>query len=162
MKKSKRMTESSPVVELLTRVPSGQGAQAESGLVRGVVMAVLKDGVIVVQTTADVCSQVACDFLETGHGPPPELKPGDVVLVLRAGVPGQNGCVLGKVGRYRPAGTVAPPDHVVIEAGETLTIKCGESEIGMRSNGKLLIRGNDVVSRARRTQRIKGGTVAIN
>ncbi len=152
------------VRELLAEPPAIPGSGAASDLVRGAVVSVLDDGVIVVQTSPDECSRIACDFLETGQGQPPGLGPGDLVLVLRPAVPGQNGCVLGRIGRYKAPepGASAPPDHVVIEAGESLTIKCGEGEIGMRKDGKLLIRGNDVVSRARRTQRIKGGTVAIN
>ena len=94
------------------------------------------------------------------------LAPGDLVLVLRPTDPAQNGCVLGRIGRYRPQpaepASSTPPDHVVIEAGEMLTIKCGDSSLDLRKDGKLMIRGNDVLTRAKRTQRIKGGTVAIN
>ena len=83
--------------------------------------------------------------------------------MLRPGGPGQAGVVLGRVGRYRaPEPAPQPPPHVVIEAAEQLTLRCGPSSIDLRSDGKLLIRGDDVVSRATRTQRIKGGTVAIN
>jgi hypothetical protein len=52
--------------------------------------------------------------------------------------------------------------HVVIEATEMLTLKCGESSVALRKDGKTMILGNDVLSRAKRTNRIKGGSVAIN
>ena len=56
----------------------------------------------------------------------------------------------------------ATQPHVLIEAMESLKLVCGESSIELHKDGKLLIRGNDVVTRAKRTNRIKGGSVAIN
>lgn len=55
-----------------------------------------------------------------------------------------------------------PPDEIVIEAGKRFVLKCGEARIEFREDGRLLIRGTDVVSSAKRTNRIKGGSVAIN
>jgi hypothetical protein len=123
----------------------------------------LDNGEIQVQVPPDVSDQFRCDFLQTGNNANLVLQEGDLVLVMRPPGPGQNGCVLGRVGRYVPVKEreQAPP-HVVIEAGETLTLKCGESSVDLRKDGKLMIQGNDVLSRAKRCQRIKGGTVAIN
>jgi hypothetical protein len=119
-----------------------------------------EEGQIGVQLAGDA-AELACDFLETGSDLHPELGAGDLVLVVRPTIPGQAGVVLGRVGRYRAPGP-QPAEQVVIEATEMLTLKCGSSAIDLRSDGKLLIRGHDVLSRATRTQRIKGGTVAIN
>jgi len=83
------------------------------------------------------------------------------LIVLRA-ADGQLGVVLGRIGPYAPAQAAAPAQHVTIEATQTLTLKCGEASVDLRADGKLMIRGEDVLVRARGTQRIKAGTVSIN
>jgi hypothetical protein len=80
--------------------------------------------------------------------------------------------VVGRIADGRPAATrradEAPvtealtPDHVVLQAKQSLTLRAGEASITMRDDGKILIKGHDVVSHAKRTNRIKGGSVAIN
>ncbi|HKM56274.1 MAG TPA: hypothetical protein VJY33_22910, partial [Isosphaeraceae bacterium] len=55
-----------------------------------------------------------------------------------------------------------PPDELIFEAKQSLTLKCGEGSITLRGDGKILIKGKDLVSRAQRMNRIKGGAVAIN
>lgn len=47
-------------------------------------------------------------------------------------------------------------------AKDRLEFRCGKSSIELRNDGKVLIRGTQIVSRASRTNRIKGGSVAIN
>lgn len=54
------------------------------------------------------------------------------------------------------------PDELVIEAGRQLTIRCGEGSLTIRRDGRVLIRGLDIVTRATRANRIKGAQVAIN
>ena len=59
--------------------------------------------------------------------------------------------------------TVVDDDgRVVVQATDRLELRCGEASICLRSDGKIKIRGVDVTTRARRTQRIRGGTVLIN
>ncbi len=78
------------------------------------------------------------------------LRPGDRALVdLQVGV------VLGAL----DDGT---PDELVIEAGRALTIRCGAGSIRLRHDGRVLIEGLDVVTRATRTNRITGGQVVVN
>jgi hypothetical protein len=75
----------------------------------------------------------------------------------------EKGCVLGRVGRYvSPASPDGGPKSIVIEATKDLTLKCGDSSIELRQDGKLLVKATDVVSHAKRTNRIKGGSVQIN
>jgi hypothetical protein len=50
----------------------------------------------------------------------------------------------------------------VIEAREELLLRCGEATISLRADGTIKILGRDVTSWARRRQRIRGGSVAIN
>lgn len=54
------------------------------------------------------------------------------------------------------------PSTHVIEAREELQLRCGEATITLRADGTIKILGRDVTSWARRRQRIRGGSVAIN
>ena len=85
------------------------------------------------------------------------LSAGDQLLAL-LNVSLDQGVALGRVGRYLPS---ASP-HVTLEASESLTLKCGEASIDLRADGKVMVRGEDVLLRAKGTQRIRAGTVSIN
>ena len=50
----------------------------------------------------------------------------------------------------------------VLEAADEVVLRCGEASITLRRNGRVVIRGAQVETRARGTNRIKGGTVKIN
>lgn len=52
--------------------------------------------------------------------------------------------------------------HVVVEAGEALTLKCGKASLTMQKNGRLVLRGTDIASYASGTQRINGAIVEVN
>ena len=86
------------------------------------------------------------------------LAVGDELIALLPEEQGR-GVVVGRVGRYRVA--LAQP-NVTVEATETLTLKCGEASIDLRADGKVMVRGEDVLLRAKGTQRIRAGTVSIN
>jgi hypothetical protein len=43
-----------------------------------------------------------------------------------------------------------------------LSLKCGDASIDLRADGKVMIRGEDVLVRAKGTKRIRAGTVSIN
>jgi len=102
-------------------------------------------------------SSFDCDYLEQGH--PPTLLPGDSLLALPPDGSGR-GIVLGRIGPYREP---QPQARLTLEATEVLTLKCGDVSIDLRaSDGKLMLRGDDVLLRAKGTQRIRAGTVAIN
>lgn len=100
---------------------------------------------------------VRCELLESvGLAP---FEPGDRVLVLPPALPGGLGVVVGRVLPYQQ-GLAAR--RGMLQAGEALSIRCGESSIDLRADGKVMIRGEDVLVRAKGTQRIRAGTVAIN
>lgn len=67
-------------------------------------------------------------------------------------------------GAERPAAVEARVDRerVVIEAQSEIELRCGESSIVLTRDGKICIRGRDVLSRASAGNRIKGGSVRIN
>lgn len=52
--------------------------------------------------------------------------------------------------------------RVVIEAEHEVVLKCGKSSITLRQDGKIVIKGTDVLSRSSGMNRIKGGAVGIN
>jgi hypothetical protein len=49
-----------------------------------------------------------------------------------------------------------------VEADEEIELRCGDATLRITREGKVIVLGNDVLSRARRRNRIKGGTVNIN
>lgn len=51
---------------------------------------------------------------------------------------------------------------LIFTAHEEIVLRCGKSSVTLRQDGKILIQGEHVVSRANGTNRIKGGAVAIN
>jgi len=64
--------------------------------------------------------------------------------------------------RDRLAKPDGPPDVQTIEASKQLVLRCGKSSIELRDDGKLLVSGAELTSRATRLNRIKGSSVAIN
>lgn len=52
--------------------------------------------------------------------------------------------------------------RVVLTGEEEVELRCGEASISLKKNGKLVIRGAYVETRAKGTNRIKGGSVQIN
>lgn len=53
-------------------------------------------------------------------------------------------------------------NRVVLSAKHEIVLKCGEAEIVLRANGRVLIRGVHVETRSKGLNRIKGGAVHIN
>jgi hypothetical protein len=52
--------------------------------------------------------------------------------------------------------------RVVIEGHDEIVLRCGEASITLRRNGRVVVRGAYVETRARGVNRIKGGSVQIN
>lgn len=110
--------------------------------------------------------EVTCELLHSSTEPL-HLARGDKVLLW---LPGGNehGVILGRIGPSQAAepmpdaATEETPEQLVLEAAKNLTLKCGAGSITIRADGKILIKGKDLVSHAQGTNRIKGGSVAIN
>jgi len=95
---------------------------------------------------------------------PLSLAPGDVVLVWQP-APEDQGVILGRLGPSHaptPEASSEPPEELVLEARHSLTLRVGSGSITIREDGKILIKGKDLVSHATRLNRIKGGAVQIN
>lgn len=52
--------------------------------------------------------------------------------------------------------------RLVLDAQQELVIRCGKSRVTLTKDGKVLIKGEHVVSRASSTNKIKGGTISLN
>jgi hypothetical protein len=52
--------------------------------------------------------------------------------------------------------------EILLEGAEEVCLRCGESSLTLRKDGKTLLKGREVLSRASRTNRVKGATVQIN
>jgi hypothetical protein len=129
---------------------------------RARVLRVDADGLVVTEIERSA-GEMRCAWLE-GATAPPFLEPGDIVLVW-VGLNDQPAVLLGRIASVAPltrGSEASIPDELVIEARKNLTLRVGDGSISIRSDGKILIKGKDLVSHAQRTNRIKGGSVSIN
>lgn len=133
-------------------VAAGAPAVVPAAPAQGVVEA-LEKGEVVVRVSAE---RWRCQVLRTHEGPPLVLAIGDSVLITALGP--ARGCVLGRVEAYDPSA----PAELHLRATRSLTVSCGESTLELSAAGKVAVRGVDVVSSAKRKNRIKGGSVEIN
>lgn len=164
-----------PVLAALTK--------QERTLFRAVVVEVLADLTFIVEVQHQSDQPFMLADLVTSSDKPVRLFGGDTVLCWADPEAPNHGLILGRVGPSiaRPqtaddAGETggislsntpeAParetPDSVVLEAKHALTLRVGEGSITIREDGKILIKGKDLVSHAQRMNRIKGGSVSIN
>jgi hypothetical protein len=97
-----------------------------------------------------------CDWL-AGPGAVGGLLAIDDLVLVQPLASGQRAVVMGRIGPY-----TLTPERVTIEAAQELTLRCGESSVELRADGKVMVRGDDVLIRAKGTQRIRAGNVAIN
>lgn len=111
-------------------------------------------------------------LLETAEGSPLRFAPGDRVVLARMScspdlvilgriASGEGGADRGPAARPAEAGSPVP-EELVIEAGRRLTLRVGDGSITIGEDGKILIKGRDLVSHATRRNRIRGGSVSIN
>ena len=52
--------------------------------------------------------------------------------------------------------------QIMIEAEDEIFLKCGKGSIQIRRDGKIIIKGTDLISRSSGPQRIRGASVNIN
>lgn len=52
--------------------------------------------------------------------------------------------------------------RIVLDSDEEVVVKCGKSKIVLKKDGKIVVRGKNVISRASHGNCIRGGTVKIN
>ena len=128
--------------------------QPVGSIASGTVVAIRPDGLIDVACPGG--ETLSCAWLENAGNLGVELAAGDAVLLSRHAEDAPP-VVIGRIGRYgRPAA------RVTLEAGQTLSLKCGDASVDLRADGKVMVRGDDVLVRAKGTNRIRAGSVAIN
>ena len=70
--------------------------------------------------------------------------------------------VLSPPAPQQPAVAQVDGKRVVIEGKDEVVLRCGKASITLRRNGRVVIRGVELETRARGLQRIKGGKIEIN
>jgi hypothetical protein len=73
-----------------------------------------------------------------------------MILGFVAGVPSE------------PDGRAAVPDTIKVRANEEIQFRCGKASLTLRRDGVVIVRGEQVISRAAKKNRITGGSVQIN
>lgn len=115
---------------------------------------------------------IPCDFLKTSSSPPPHLNPEDLVLYAMDEIESR-GYVLGVIKKYQANEDMANNQltHPNIEqdlreikfnAKERIELRCGKSSLTLNKDGKVVIKGVQVTSRAREVNKVKGAAVQIN
>ncbi len=125
--------------------------------VRGTLVDIRSDGYLCV--CLEDGNEVLCEWLTGPSNKDCVLELGDTLLVLSDFTKPSASVALGRIGRY--SAPTIPLNHT-IEASRSLSLRCGESSIDLRADGKVLIKGDDVTVRAKGTKRIRAGTVSIN
>jgi hypothetical protein len=96
----------------------------------------------------------------------PSARKGDtVLLVFDQGDPARPiiiGIVRDRFEKSFPNRLRMAAKEIVLEGADEVSLRCGESSLTLRKDGKTVLKGNEVVSRASRTNRIRGATVQIN
>ena len=92
----------------------------------------------------------------------------EVLLIFDRGDPGLP-IIVGLVHEVMAAPPVRVGDRsapeqrrVCIEATEELSLKCGQSVLTLRADGRITSRGSEISSRASGANKIKGASVFIN
>ncbi len=140
-------------------------------IVRGRIVEITAAGEIRVENDPEGMS-IPCDFLRTSSAPLPQLNPGDLVLYALDET-NARGYVLGVIQRYLPEedkslnkllahNLTEEVQEITFNAEEKIELRCGKSLLTMDKAGKIVVRGENVTSRAKGTNKIKGGSVQIN
>jgi len=64
--------------------------------------------------------------------------------------------------KRRPVDVLVDGKTLSIDAEKEIILRCGEASIMLRSDGKVVVKGTQIISRASVTNKIKGGNVRIN
>lgn len=61
-----------------------------------------------------------------------------------------------------PDSATEPQDELVLTARNRIVLQCGQSSITLHANGKVVIRGEYILSAAEGTNRLAGGHIELN
>jgi len=89
----------------------------------------------------------------------------EVLLCFEAGDP-QRPIIMGVLRAARLSESASPAgfsgDQLSFTAGKEMSLRCGDSSITLTADGRIVIKGTRLVSRASETNKIRGASVAIN
>jgi hypothetical protein len=162
-KREKRLA--SRVVARVSRAPlrgAGASAQASGGLVLGVVAQADERG-IWVELPGQARRAVEARVMTPPGAPAPRptLRPGQTVVLMIDRSRGAAPILLGVLQPLSPS-SPEPERRLELEAQDEIVLRCGEASVVLRRNGRIVVRGVYVETRARGVNRIKGGSVSIN
>jgi len=60
------------------------------------------------------------------------------------------------------AETILDGKRLILDAHEEIVLNCGKSSVTLRKDGKIIIKGTEIVSRASGTHKLRGASVQIN
>ncbi len=141
-------------MELLNQLTAG-GME----IVPGRIINIGEDGKLLVKTDSGGM-KIACDFLRTSAAPLPHLYLGTPVLCV---ADGSRGYVLGIIQPYLPESEEKKEAvELNLAATDSIELTCGDSMLSMGKNGKIVLRGSNITTRASGQNKIKGSTVSIN
>lgn len=138
---------------------------------------VQEEGFLLIQDAADSNAQYPCYFLRTAAGSLPAINKDDAVIYRVPELDEEYGVVLGIIEKYAKhdakvanklkkheiSQMTTLEDKVLhIKAHDGMVIECGKSTIILTKDGKVQVKGNDILSRARGMNKIKGAGVNIN
>ena len=140
-------------------IDSPPAVHANSGMMIGRVVHVEESTILVdLDASHDGLVEVR-ERLDRGEHALLDIQPGDEVTLIS--VAGRH-ILMGRVRALRHPANQPLPDTLLLEAQRELTLRVGDGSITLRADGKVLIKGKDLVSHAQRLNRIKGGAVSIN
>ncbi len=64
--------------------------------------------------------------------------------------------------KNEPVNTVVDGKKITLEAENKIVLKCGKGSITIQKDGKIVVKGTNLLSRSSGINRIKGGSVGIN
>ncbi len=64
--------------------------------------------------------------------------------------------------RKKPKDILLDGKKVIFEAMEEIELRCGKSSVILTKEGKIVVKGTEIISRAAKSNKIKGATVKIN
>jgi len=144
---------------------------------KGLVLDIMEEGLIQLQDKVDANAIYSCYFLRTSAGALPTIKTGDWVIYRVPELDEAYGVVLGVIEKYsvfddkvakqlkkREISQMTTLEDKVLrlKADEGLVIECGKSSIILTKEGKVQIKGKELLSRASGMNKIKGAGVNIN
>lgn len=137
------------------------GARMPAGIIIGLYLSTDQDGRVWLRLPdpeAQAVSAASC-LCDLTH-----VAPGCRVAVMfvegRSDLPVVVGPVLAEFG---DGGTCSGiPESIELNASKRIVLKCGDATVRLSADGSAVLRGDQVTTRAKRTNRIRGGNVQIN